>query len=120
MIANVLCFILGGTVGVFAMAAFSYWRKEDNEVSQPVVERRAPVEPVFALPKDMAPVVVDSVLFVGRHKWKVRFAVSMAHAEHAIAMAQCTGSVGSKHYENDELHADVVRLNEDGSECQPN
>lgn len=56
-------------------------------------------------------------------KWLVRQAVSRDEAEHAIAMARCTGSVGGKHTEVrngvETVKADVVRLNDDGTECKP-
>lgn len=65
----------------------------------------------------------NETLEVDGTKWLVREAVSRAEADHAIAMARCSGSVGSKQREIREgvetVLADVVRLNADGTECQP-
>lgn len=69
--------------------------------------------------------ILNEVVEVGGQRWKVREAISMEAAHHAIAMARCTGSVGSRH-ERDHTYiggtkfveADVVRLNEDGTEQQ--
>ncbi len=61
----------------------------------------------------------DEVIEVGGDKWKVREARSRSDALDAIAMARCTGSVGSRHSEGDVVTADVVRLNADGSERKP-
>jgi alpha-D-ribose 1-methylphosphonate 5-triphosphate synthase subunit PhnG len=56
-------------------------------------------------------------------KWLVREAVSMDEAVNAINFALVRGSVGGTHTleRNGEktILADVVRLNDDGTECQP-
>ena len=53
-------------------------------------------------------------------KWLVREAVSLDEAMNAISFARVTGSVGSKHMEHrggvEVVMADVVRLNDDGTE----
>lgn len=59
----------------------------------------------------------------GRH-WKVRQAKSREHALDAIAMARAFGSVGHKDTllpvgEPEQVLADVVQINSDGTERQP-
>jgi len=61
----------------------------------------------------------NEVIDVGGKRWMVREALSAFHALAAIAMARCTGSVGSTHTENGVIVADVSRLNDDGRECEP-
>jgi len=65
----------------------------------------------------------NEIIEVHGRKWLVREATSREEADHAIAMAMCTGSVGSKHTETigdvKTVTADVVRLNDDGTECKP-
>lgn len=65
----------------------------------------------------------NEIIEVDGSNWRVREAVSMGEALHAVAMARCTGSVGSRHTEQrnciETVMADVVRLNEDGSERKP-
>ena len=51
--------------------------------------------------------------------WLVREATTRAAAMDAIAMAACRGSVGSRTVVNDEVQADVVALNADGTERKP-
>lgn len=68
--------------------------------------------------------LTNQILQAGASKWLVRQAVSEQAARDEIAMARCMGSVGSKRVEVcngvETVQADVVRLNDDGSECQPN
>jgi hypothetical protein len=59
-------------------------------------------------------------------RWKVREAVNAKAAWNAIMFASATGSVGAKDVRDETLCggtvrviADVVELNEDGSERQP-
>ncbi len=59
------------------------------------------------------------IINVDSGKWLVREAYSMDDALNAVAMARCTGSVGSKNLVNDKVVADVVRLNDDGTERKP-
>lgn len=59
----------------------------------------------------------NEIVNVGGKNWLVREAISSFHALDAIAMSRCTGSVGSQHIENGAVVADVIRLNDDGSEC---
>jgi len=61
----------------------------------------------------------NEIIEVGGCNWLVRQAKSAYHALNSIAMARCTGSVGSTEYENGVIIADVVRLNPDGTERQP-
>ena len=70
--------------------------------------------------------IKDQVVDVGNRKWKIREAVSMEKALDAIAEARVTGSVGCKLTVNRTyvgggitVDADVVQLNEDGTERQP-
>lgn len=53
-------------------------------------------------------------------QWLVREAVSLEEAMNAISFARVTGSVGSKHTKEHggitTILADVVRLNDDGTE----
>lgn len=70
------------------------------------------------------PEIMNKVFGYGAHNWLIREARSMKDAEYAISIAMCTGSVGSLHKESfnggDEIVvADVVRLNDDGTECKP-
>lgn len=69
--------------------------------------------------------ILNEIVEVGGQRWKVREAVSMEAAHEAIAMARCTGSVGSRHVRDQTrcggtmfVEADVVRLNDDGTERQ--
>lgn len=61
----------------------------------------------------------------GGRRWLIREAVSIEEATHAINMAICTGSVGAKQTRRrgfdgpETIDADVVELNEDGTERQP-
>lgn len=61
----------------------------------------------------------NETIEVGGDKWLVREATSLDQAEYAIAMARCSGSVGSRHIEInggvETITADVIRLNADGS-----
>jgi hypothetical protein len=58
----------------------------------------------------------NEIIEVGGSKWKVREARALNDAMHAIDLAACTGSVGSEFCENGVVVADVVRLNDDGTE----
>lgn len=67
----------------------------------------------------------NRIIEVGGTRWKVREAISREAADHAITMARCTGSVGSRHTRDMTrcggeviVEADVVRLNDDGSEMR--
>lgn len=61
----------------------------------------------------------NEVINVGECNWLVREAKSAWHALDAISWARCTGSVESCQAENGVVVADVVKLNADGTECQP-
>ncbi len=65
----------------------------------------------------------NEIISVDSSKWLVREAKSMNDALNAVAMARCTGSVGSKQIEEyngaKTILADVVRLNDDGTERKP-
>ena len=61
----------------------------------------------------------NEIIEVDGENWKVLEARHLADATHAIAMARCNGSEGSLFYENGVVTANVVRLNDDGTECQP-
>lgn len=59
-------------------------------------------------------------------RWKVREAINAKAAWNAIVFASATGSVGAKDVRDETLCggavrvlADVVRINEDGSEVKP-
>lgn len=61
-----------------------------------------------------------------KRRWKVRSAKSLHCAFDAINSARVLGSIGSKCIINntymggsEELVADVVRINSDGTECRP-
>lgn len=75
---------------------------------------------------------INSCLKVGDHYWFIREARSLQDARNAISTARVMGSVGSVETESEvelvgerwvnKTHvvlADVVRLNEDGTECKP-
>ena len=71
-------------------------------------------------------VLVNVIVQKGDTQWKVREARSMEDAENAIAMASVSGSVGHMDILDETrcgggitVLADVVRLNDDGSERQP-
>lgn len=68
----------------------------------------------------------NEVLEVGGRRWKVREAVTREDALDAIASARCSGSVGARQTVDKSLCgggvvvlADVVQINDDGTERQP-
>ena len=61
----------------------------------------------------------NKMIEVTGSRWLVREARSIEDALNAISHARVTGSVGSKTIVNDEVTADVVRVNSDGSERKP-
>ena len=68
--------------------------------------------------------LADKVVEVDGAHWKIRFATTMDEARAAIALARCSGSIGSSSSETREdgklrLLADVIRLKADGTEATP-
>lgn len=61
----------------------------------------------------------NEILNVNGTNWLVREAVSVEAANSAIAMARASGSIASVSGENGVTLADVVRLNDDGTEALP-
>ncbi len=61
----------------------------------------------------------NEILNVGGTNWLVREAVSEEAARNCIASARVMGSIGGKDSVNGTVTADVVRLNDDGTECLP-
>lgn len=71
----------------------------------------------------------DEIIEVDGQRWKVRQAKSREHALNCIAEARVTGSVGCKdtlqkvnrnlEVESEEILADVVQINSDGTERKP-
>jgi len=61
----------------------------------------------------------NEVLNVDGKNWLIREAVSVEHARNTIASARVMGSIGGKDSVNGVLVADVVRLNDDNTECLP-
>lgn len=65
----------------------------------------------------------NEVLNIDGRNWFVREAVSEESARNAIVTARVSGSIGAKETVNNDgdviVLADVVRLNDDGTECLP-
>lgn len=68
----------------------------------------------------------NEIIEVGGRSWKVREAKTREDALNAIASARCSGSVGEKVIIDkrfvgggEEVIADVVQINSDGTERQP-
>lgn len=74
----------------------------------------------------MAMTLKNEIIEVAGRRWKVREALTREDALDAIASARCSGSVGARHTHDKTLCgggvvvlADVVQLNDDGTERQP-
>ena len=61
----------------------------------------------------------NEILNVDGTNWLVREAASEEAARNCIASARVMGSIGGKDSVNGTVTADVVRLNDDGTECLP-
>lgn len=74
----------------------------------------------------LVPSIRNEIVEIDGRRWKIREAISMEAARDAINMARATGSVGSRHLRDQTacggtkfVEADVVALNDDGTERQP-